>query len=279
MDCMLKMKQIYTQLTAKERLVADYIQAFPNQAVSLSVQELAIRSQSSTASVMRMVKKLGYDSFPIFKIELAKSGEPKEPPRDFIIKCKDSLPLISKKIHHATENAIRELVNTLDFRKLSAAVEKLRHAERIFLLGTGGSGIPASDLYQKLVRIDRQVIFHPDLHLQVSTAALSRPGDAAVIFSYSGNTAEVNHAARLHKQNGAYLLGVTHATASVLSKLCDVCCYLPNTEGNLRLGAITSRYTELYISDLLYLAITQYHFEATKKNILRTREAIASLNR
>lgn len=152
MDCMLKMKQIYTQLTAKERLVADYIQAFPNQAVSLSVQELAIRSQSSTASVMRMVKKLGYDSFPIFKIELAKSGEPKEPPRDFIIKCKDSLPLISEKIHHATENAIRELVNTLDFRKLSAAVEKLRHAERIFLLGTGGSGIPASDLYQKLVR-------------------------------------------------------------------------------------------------------------------------------
>ncbi len=105
MDCMLKMKQIYTQLTAKERLVADYIQAFPNQAVSLSVQELAIRSQSSTASVMRMVKKLGYDSFPIFKIELAKSGEPKEPPRDFIIKCKDSLPLISEKIHHATENA------------------------------------------------------------------------------------------------------------------------------------------------------------------------------
>ena len=279
MDCMLKLNQIYTQLTAKERLVADYIQAFPDQAVSHSVQELAIRSQSSTASVMRMVKKLGYDSFPIFKIELAKSGEPKDPPQDFIIKCKDSLSLISEKLYHATENAIRELVNTLDFRKLSAAVDKLRRAERIFLLGTGSSGIPASDLYQKLVRIDRQVIFHPDLHLQVSTAALSRPEDAVVAFSYSGKTAEVNHAARLHKQNGAYVLGVTNATASGLSKLCDACCYLPNTEGTLRLGAITSRYTELYISDLLYLTITQHHFEATKKNILRTREAIVSLNR
>lgn len=64
MNCETVLKNSLNRLTGAEKAVADYILAHPQEVVTLSVQALAAKSKSSGSAVMRLVKKLGFDSYP-----------------------------------------------------------------------------------------------------------------------------------------------------------------------------------------------------------------------
>ena len=65
-------KENYQQMFAAEKKVADYILAYPEQAVSSNVSELAEVSGVSDATVIRMCKHLGYQGFYQMKLNLAR---------------------------------------------------------------------------------------------------------------------------------------------------------------------------------------------------------------
>lgn len=279
MSCILKLKQNYLRLTPKEKVVADYILDNPQNLIDLSVKELAENSNSSTGAVIRLFKKLNYESYNKMKLDMVKSDLKEEEISSFIINEGDSITVMAKKLENIIHETVSAVVNTCNFNKLESLVVKLQKAESIYLFGIGSSAIIAMDLQSKLIRLNKKVFFHQDSHTQISSSVFANENDVVIAFSYSGQTKEVNLAVKNAKENGAFIIGVTKSASSLFADLCDHVFYLPNNEGEFRLGAVKSRYAEFVVSDLLYFIIAQKDFEQTKQYIIKTRNAVKSIKK
>jgi len=276
MSCYVKLKQGHERFTKSEKKVASYILQNFNTIPSLSIQELAARAGSSTGAVMRLIKEIGYDSYTDFKFDIGKDEAAERPLETIIIEKSDNERTITNKLSHIIEDTIKDVIALMDFEKLQETAKRLNKAERIFILGVGGSAIPAADLFYKLIRINKTVVFHQDVHIQRLSAALSCQNDVVIAFSYSGETADIIRAVDIHRRNGTYTVGVMRSSSSPLSKLCNHNCFLPNSEGEIRLGSISSRYAQMFVADLLYLLMTQKDFEKVFTYIRKTKEAMSS---
>ena len=80
---LVKIRSLYSSLPKAERKVADYILGNAEEAPHSSVQEFASIGGVSVASVSRFVRKLGFEDFKEFKLELARetSGAVQRPLR------------------------------------------------------------------------------------------------------------------------------------------------------------------------------------------------------
>ena len=70
-SCIYTIHSLMDSFSAKERTVADHIVAQPSQAVHPSIEELAATIGVSVSTLLRFVKKLGYDGYQQFRIALA----------------------------------------------------------------------------------------------------------------------------------------------------------------------------------------------------------------
>jgi len=269
----MKLKSAYNLFTLKEQKAADYILSHIDETVSLSVQELAKRADTSPSTIIRLSAKAGYESFPALKIELAKfNSDPVE--KDIIINRKDT----SSDIAHTLSNIMTEVANESQalFNKedFDRVVGKISGADKIYILGIGSSGIVAEDLWRKLIRIGKNAIYCADSHVQLLMGALSEPGDVVIAFSCSGKTDEVNEALKHHKTRGAFTVAVTRAEKSPITSICHISLYHAGYEGEYRVGAIASEYAQLFVSNLIFLAVTQKDYDKNKNHIKTSRKII-----
>ena len=83
--------------------------------------------------------------------------------------------------------AIRSTAQIQDTAKIETVAAKIAQADCVRLFGVGASGLVASDLYYKLLRVDVDAVFCTDLHVQLTYITGSKPGDVAIFFSNSGS--------------------------------------------------------------------------------------------
>ena len=67
-------KDKYTELSKKEKQIADYIIKYPKESVNPSIDELAKKVGTSEATLVRFVRKLGYEGYQKFRIALAQES-------------------------------------------------------------------------------------------------------------------------------------------------------------------------------------------------------------
>lgn len=278
MNCLIKIKQLYGEFTQTERKIADIISKDPEKSVGLTTQELGEVSGTSPASVVRFAKKIGFDSYGDMKIELARNIEADSiPEMSTLLKSEDSLELISKKVVNNIKLTLDETLELMDFKNIRKAIEAIKDADIIYLFGVGASGIVAQDFQQKLIRINRRCILHMDYHLGLAGVSHIRKQDVLIAFSYQGETKEVNEAVSQAKMNGATCIAITRCLSNTLHTLADILITLPNTEHDIRLGAVQSRYTQLLVVDLLFAGIAKDNFDATQEYLIKTRNIIEKL--
>lgn len=128
-------------------------------------------------------------------------------------------------------------------------VDTLAQGGRIYLAGNGGSAADAQHLAAELIgRFERENGF-PVIALTVDTSsltaigndfgfeelfaqqvkALGRPGDLLVGISTSGRSPNIVKAARVARQRGMKVLGMTGRDGSTLESVADVCLKVPSS--------------------------------------------------
>lgn len=279
MSYLLRMEQNAGQFTPADRQIADYFAANPEVAVLLTAKELGEASGSSAAAVIRFLKKLGYDSLTQLRVEISKEAQTPPAVPAIPFQPDDPPEMLARKLDALAVGALEKTQGILNLAVFSQTAARLRESRTIHLFGTGASGLVAADLYQKLVRIGCDCRFSPDTHLQLAGAVHLNVGDAALFFSYSGKTGEIVAAARQARANGAFCVGITQLFPSPLSRCLDVVLPLPHVEEELRLGALSSRYAALFLSDLLFMHIAQADFERIEYSLLRSRAMIGEAAR
>lgn len=275
----LKIRERYGQMSRSEKKISQVVLTDSRGCLGLTTAEIAVRSGVSAATVTRYVQKLGYDGLEAFKLALAaasaQEGEDMENVVDPIIQKEDDLDTLCRKMNVLISDTFQDFFYQLDKEALAAAIERIRSARHIYLLGIGASMLPAYDLFHKLRRAGFPAEFYQDTDMVVEFFNYVDERDLVIAFSYSGQTQEVLYACQIAVQQKAKVIAVTRKWDSVLRDLADICLFVPNKEAVIRIGAFGSLHTSLMMGDLLYMGAIQKNLDQIEAELIRTRKLVA----
>ena len=156
MSVLLKLRE-YRTLPNSENEIRKYILKNSKKVITMSVQELAKKSYTSPATVIRLCKRLDLKGYGQFKIELASELKAFENMNLNLIdhttfKKNDSMSDIVNKITDMSIKSIEETNLLLDPDVLLAVAKEIMKADIIDLYGAGASNNVAFDAGYKFMR-------------------------------------------------------------------------------------------------------------------------------
>lgn len=278
MSTLLRIRQIYPTLAQNDRKLADFLLDNAEQARHLSSQKLAQLAGVSQSSVVKFAQKLGYKGFPALKLALGEVlAQPQVAPVVTVhnrILSSDPLKTVGEKLLLEKQAALRATLDINSEQRLLTALEMVRAARRVILVGIGASGLVAKDLSFKLLKIGVMAVAEADMYVQLATIkALSRE-DLLLAISFSGERREINLAAEEARIAGAKVLALTSFSPNGLQQRADHCLYTIAQEPNIRSAAISSSTAQFALTDLLFMALLQHELDHTHDRIHHSEQLV-----
>lgn len=273
----IKMRELRNSMTPTERTILEYILEYRDEIPLLSIKDLAKRSRTSDASVLRFCKALGYRGYRDFIVAvsaaLAASSE-KAQSEYTDIRPGDGLSTIIDNISFTNCKSIQDTMSVIDRDAIKRSVELLKDTSLIDFYGVGASGVVCMDAQQKFSRIGKICFAYTDGHSQLTSASLLHPGDVAVLISNSGDTSEILDTLHVVKQNGASTIAITRYAKSDLANQADIVLSISTPEITIRSGAMGSRIAMLNIIDILFAGVASADYENVKKYLTKTHNVL-----
>ena len=273
----IKMRELRNSMTPTERTILEYILEYRDEIPLLSIKDLAKRSRTSDASVLRFCKALGYRGYRDFIVAvsaaLAASSE-KAQSEYTDIRPGDGLSTIIDNISFTNCKSIQDTMSVIDRDAIKRSVELLKDTSLIDFYGVGASGVVCMDAQQKFSRIGKICFAYTDGHSQLTSASLLPPGDVAVLISNSGDTSEILDTLHVVKQNGASTIAITRYAKSDLANQADIVLSISTPEITIRSGAMGSRIAMLNIIDILFAGVASADYENVKKYLTKTHNVL-----
>jgi len=198
-------------LNKAERKVAEVILRNPQQATRFSIATLAQTAGVSEPTVNRFCRSFGVSGYPELKMQLAQSLASGAAYVSQAVEPDDGPEEYTRKIFGSAIASLDSACQSLDPQLVSRAVDLMIQARQIHFFGLGASASVALDAQHKFFRFNLAVTAHSDVLMQRMLASVAHTGDLFVIISYTGRTRELVEVARIARQNGASVLGLTAA--------------------------------------------------------------------
>ncbi|WP_025642013.1 MurR/RpiR family transcriptional regulator [Schnuerera ultunensis] len=272
-----KMKQGLESFRPSEKKIARYILNNSREAINLSISEMAKKSNTSEASVVRFCKTLGLGGYQDLKIALSLNtvqDSKEEKILHEIINVDDSPKTILNKLSAGSIQAIQDTCNLVNIHSLSEAIEVINQCEKIHLFGIGASSIVALDAQYKFARINIPSIMFMDHHIQITSAVHLNERDVAIGISNSGRTMEVIEGLKTAKERGATTIAITQYGKSPIQDVSDIVLFTASVENNFRSGAMASRIAQLLVIDSLFIGVACKRYDEVIEYLKITREAL-----
>ena len=269
---------LQTSLTKTEKKIAAAILSQPQLLNQCSLSEVATQLDVGEATFIRFCRTLGYKGYTDFKLDLAIELATQEKDKRVLLETdvleQDTSREIGAKLQTSLNNVISETLNLLDFDELEKAVQALKKAKRIFIFGSGASGLTAEDFKYKLMRIGFQVDAISNNHFIYMQAVLLKPDDVVIGISHSGYSEETNRGLRLAKANGATTIALTHNLRSPITDVADYVLINGNRQGQIQGDSLGTKMAQLFVLDLIYILLVQSDLESALQQKQRTMDII-----
>jgi DNA-binding MurR/RpiR family transcriptional regulator len=259
--------------------IAETIVADPESAAHASIVDLAERTGTSTATVTRFSRALGFKGYANLRVAVATETGRAEQARwetdiSGDISPDDSLDGVLKVIATADTRAIQATAAGLDMADVERVAGAIATAGRVEIFGLGSSGTAGREMAFRLERIRVPVWSRSDTHAALTNAALLGPGDVAIGLSHSGRTVEVIETLAEAADHGALTVAVTSYPRSPLAESADVVFATAVHETTFRLAALSALHSTLLVLDLIYVAVAQRTYERTTEAFEVTGRAV-----
>ncbi len=284
-DILVRLRQALPGLRRSEQRIGEVALAEPATVSGLSITDLAARCGTSTATVARFCRNVGFEGYKSFCLALARAAVNESERRfEFGVSEGDIDPAdttreVVRKLAFQEARAVEETAELLDLNEVDRVVSAIIDAPFIDVYGSASSGLAAQDLSQKLRRIGYYANAWTDAHLALTSAAVLRPGSVAIAFSHSGETEEALSAIETAKRAGAFTVAVTNFPESPLAQLSDAVLATASRETRFRYGAMSSRMAQLMIVDVIFMGVAQRNPETVTASLAATFAAIEGRRR
>jgi RpiR family carbohydrate utilization transcriptional regulator len=271
----LKTKLDNGELKKSESKVAAVILGNPNKAIKTSIASLAAESGVSEPTVNRFCTGLGYKGFPDFKLHLAQSLAAGSSGFNEIVSLADTTSVFADKIFDSAARMLRETRLSLDYSRVTKAVDLLAAARSIQFCGLGASAPVALDAQNKFFRLGVPVVAHIDILMQRMSAAAMAEGDVLVIVSKTGRTIPLIETAQTATEAGATVIAIT-TDGSPLAKCVDLTLGIVSREDTEKFTPSLSRLAHLTLIDILATGVTLRRGPDFVKHLQKIKASLAN---
>lgn len=276
----LKKLEIGSHFSSSEKAIANYILKNTEEVLNLSTVELAKKTYTSPATIVRLCQKLNYKGYNDFKIDLSANlqyvlSHQENINANFPFEKNTNISHIGNTLAKLYKESIDETFHILDQEQLRQSIILLDKAEVIDIYGVSGPLRMASDFQYKMFRIGKEVRIAPMINEQLFQAAMSNQQHCAILVSYSGETEEVINAAKILKLQKTPIIGITSVGDNQLSQYCQ---YILNVDSREqiynKISTLGSTISIHFIFDILYTTIFARHYEESFQTKYHTDELI-----
>lgn len=193
-----------SKLTNKEREAYQFLNTHQQLISYMSLRDIAKQTHILTATILRLITKMGYKSFQEYKFSLKE---------DESVDLSYDLTEIIKALKHLEDDYYEE--------KLYEIAGLLKETNAVIFHGIGGSAPIAAYGARKLAETGLFSFSSSDPFF-INASMLKQRAD--IFLSISGNTKEILDLATLvskDKESGQFSIAITANLSSELAKLCD----------------------------------------------------------
>lgn len=264
------------QLTKNEQQVARYLIEAPEAILEMSAQALGKETQTSSATVIRCVHKLGFKGLVDLKLAISsylpnhqasvyQEMEQDEPANE-----------IKSKLFNRAAYTLKTTETLLDDQTLETIAEKLRQCKKLVVFGVDASHIVAEDIFQKFTRAGMNVVHSSDAHIIATTLAGSNnEGTLMIGISNSGQNRETLKLAQVARHYHVPVIGMTSRKDSELANEADECLFHDaSSDRSLRLAATSSLIAQLITVDTLFYTYLAKDYTNHIAHLSQTRDAV-----
>ena len=252
--CLIRLQSIYDSLESAEKKAVELLIEDPNFIANAKILEAAQRAGCSSATFVRLAKKLGYKGYSKLKkalLETKKDSIQLYPNIDEGDKCED----IVAKIFQTSIQTLSDTLNLLDKEAYKKAVNAICKAKKIVLYGVGDAFPIAQSGYFKFLRIGLNVQVSADFDVQLINVSHLSKNDVAITLSHSGRTKNIVEVAKYAKTVGAKVISITNYPVSPLAKNSDIVLLTAVFTNNVEGEIISKRIAQLCILESLYINV------------------------
>lgn len=208
---------VYQTLSETERYLLNYIHQHLEDISTLSIVTLSERANVSTATIVRLMKKIGYNGYTSFKYRLKQEKK--------MTDASDQLKNIDEDIKLAIRKNEEEVLKTIQLQSIGQiedAVQKIHNADKIYIFGRGFSEMIAKEMTIKLQLIGKTCEVHDDPNIIRLKSRDIEKSELAIFVSLNGKTAELVEACQNLSMKQVTTITVTTRIDSTLSKISDM---------------------------------------------------------
>lgn len=269
--------------TDTEKKVNEYILENPQEVISSTLAELAKKTNSSTATILRICRKVNISGFSDFKVKIAQeinsfSLSNYRIELDYPVSKDIEDSEIPKQLLNLHYQALTDTYNDLDKEKLTFVAKMIDEADTIILVGSGESLIIGNDFRYKLLRIGKQTICEFMEGFQLTHAyRINNKKALAIVISQYGRSKSVLKTIRTLSAQGVQSVLVTTEVSNPMIPYSTMAIVIKNAETLNKMGSFASRTSILFALDCIYSYYFKLNYDQnveTLNNYIGLREDV-----
>ncbi|MFD1449025.1 MurR/RpiR family transcriptional regulator [Oceanobacillus profundus] len=207
----------YASLSESERYLLEYIHKNIDDIATMSIVTLSEQATVSTATIVRLMKKIGYNGYTSFKYRLKQDKK--------MVDVNDQLGDIDENIKRAIRKNEEEVLKTIQLQSIGQiedTVQKIHDADKIYIFARGFSEMIAKEMTVKLQVMGKTCESHDDPNIIRIKSSKIKKNELAFFISLSGETLELVEACQNLNIKQVTTITLTTNVNSSLSRLSDM---------------------------------------------------------
>lgn len=268
-------------INSTESNIINFILENPREVTQLTIGELAVRTYSSKASIVRVCQKIGLKGFSELKIQIAREMnafvmEEARIEADIPFEADLDLKSIATKVFNLQYQAMADTYYGLDLEELYRAAKLVEHSDLVLLYGRGESLLPLKSLQADLTRIGKRSFCETFIGYESVYPFQDKINCCAIILSQFADSRMINRTIQELRQLKIPIILIHGNRRNLLLKLVDISISFDNTESHSKMASCASRATKHFIIALLYYLVFSIRYEKNMNTLLQHSKLVAA---
>jgi DNA-binding MurR/RpiR family transcriptional regulator len=256
MPSLLKILQNKDLLSSSESLIADYLIKHYRDVASLSTRELAKKTFTSSAFVVRFCQKLGFEGYVDFKLKfLLEMNSHNNDVHSQQISELDTLETIMKKVREINVDAVNTAYNNLNPALLARALKLVIRATYIDFYALDSFIDYANSVAEDFLFVNKRSTVAESMALQYLQAYKVAKDHLGFFIDPTGENRVLLDIANILKRQECPMILITASPKSTLAGIVNEYFTVKNGDNIEDLGISVFLSSAKYISDALFAAL------------------------
>ena len=231
----------YDNFTTVEKNIADFF-IHNRKKVDFSAKAVSERLFVSEASLSRFAKKCGYRGYREFLYQYEET----------FVEKQESMTGNTRMVLNAYQELLNKTYSLVDEAQIARIGRYLSQADRVFVCGKGSSGLAASEMELRFMRIGVDIDSLQDSDLMRMQAVFQDKRSLVFGISISGGKEEVLYLLREAHKRGARTILITANNKEIYDQFCTEIVLIPSLKHLNHGNVISPQFPILVMLDIIY---------------------------